>query len=347
MAGKIAALCLAAGLTLASGAGAAVATTEAQDIARARRLAGAEFADSMFLCVDNMRIVRAMREGSGRWLPPTRAFDNLFYVGNGFVGAWVLETSAGLILFDANQSEAEVREHLEPGLRALGLAPDDIRYVIVTHGHWDHYGGAKYLQERYGARIGLSAADWDLLARVPVGGPERAPLFGADTADRPPPRRDLVVADGQRLTLGDTTVTLYVTPGHTPGTLSALVPARERGRTHMLSLLGGTAFPPTREPTATMAGLDAFKRSVVRLAALSRRAHADGLLNTHVFVDGSDRRLALAARRRPGAANPFVLGEAAVQRYYAMFEACLDAAAKRPPRSQADQLKALRELGEH
>jgi metallo-beta-lactamase class B len=98
----------------------------------------------------------------------------------------VLGTSDGLILFDANQSETEVREQLEPGLRAIELDPADIEYAIIAHGHWDHYGGAKYLQERYATRVGLSAADGDMLDRAPPGGPERAPIFGADRADRPP-----------------------------------------------------------------------------------------------------------------------------------------------------------------
>jgi metallo-beta-lactamase class B len=345
MARRLARLCLAAGLLAATGAVAADTATEAQDVARARQLAGTQFADSMFLCENNMRIVQAMREGSGHWLPPTRAFDNLYYVGNGFVGTWVVKTSDGLILFDALQSEAEARDHLVPALRRLGLDPAAIKYALITHGHWDHYGGAKYLQEHYGTRIGLSAADWDMLDRLPPGGPERAPMFGPDKADRPPPKRDMVIADGQLLTLGDTTLTLYVTPGHTPGTLSALIPAKEGGRLHMLSLLGGTAFPPTREPTATMAGLDAFKVSVHRLAGLSAQAHAEGLLNTHIFVDGSDKRLALAEQRAAGSPNPFLLGEDAVGRYYAMFEACLDAAAKRPPVSQEERLRAMSQLG--
>jgi hypothetical protein len=94
-----------------------------------------------------------------------------------------------------------------------------------------------------------------------------------------------------------------------------------------------------------MAGLDAFKASVNRLAALSAQAHAEGLLNTHIFVDGSDKRLALAGQRASGAPNPFLLGEDAVQRYYGMFEACLDAAAKRPPMSQEERLKAMSQPG--
>ena len=44
------------------------------------------------------------------------------------------------------------------------------------------------------------------------------------------PARDMIASDGHTLTLGDTTVTIYITPGHTPGTLSVLVPVRENGR---------------------------------------------------------------------------------------------------------------------
>lgn len=314
-------------LSLASAAPPASVESE---VAAARRLAGKDFADSLFLCEPGNTRIADMLANGPPWLPPTRAFDNLWYIGNAFVGAWVLKTSEGLILFDANQSEAEVREHLEPGLRSLGLDPADIRYAIITHGHWDHYGGSRYLQERYGTRVGLSAADWDLLDRSPPGSLARAPYFGADRADRPPPRRDLVVADGQKLKLGDTEVTLLVTPGHTPGTLSALIPVREGGKSYVLSLLGGTAFPRKLEPDEQMGGLLAFEQSVKRLAELSRKAGAVGLINTHIFVDGSDKRLAHALARKPREPNPFVLGTDKVVRYYGMFQACLRAAEQRP-----------------
>ena len=84
--------------------------------------------------------------------------------------------------------------------------------MLVSHGHLDHVGGAKLLQERFGARVLLTAADWDLLER-----------------DNPPwkPRRDMEIADGQKLTLGDTTLTMYFTPGHTNGTVSTLIPLRD------------------------------------------------------------------------------------------------------------------------
>lgn len=310
--------------------GAAAPRTVEGEVAEARRLAGSDFAGSLFLCEANNPKIADMLARGPSWLPPAKAFDNLWYIGNDFVGVWVLDTGAGLVLFDALQSEAEVRDQLEPGLKALGFAPGDIRYVVVTHGHWDHYGGAKYLQDTYGTRIALSAADWDMLARSPPGSIIRAPYFGADQADRVPPRRDVVVTDGQKLRVGNSEITLLVTPGHSHGTLSALIPVRDGRQRHVLSLLGGTAFPRTLEPDETMGGLLAFERSVKRLSQVSRRAGADGLINTHIFADSGDKRLEAVAGRKPGAPHPMVLGAAKVTRYYALFQACLRAAQLRP-----------------
>src|ERR1700743_2751906 len=120
-----------------------------QHVQQARLLAGDQFQKSLFLCDSNglNTVVLAAVKGSEHWLQPTKVFDDFYYVGSEFVGAWILRTSAGLILFDSTGSTADARDHLVPGLQALGLDPTSIRYVIVTHGHWDHYGGAKYLQD--------------------------------------------------------------------------------------------------------------------------------------------------------------------------------------------------------
>jgi len=264
----------------------------------------------------------ALDHGSGQWLPPTRMFDNLFYVGDGFVGVLVVKTSAGLILFDSTTSAENAEHHLAPGLVALGLDPKTIRYVIVTHGHWDHFGGAAWLQAAYGARVGLSRADWDMIELGPADAP------GVSGHARP--KRDLVIEDGQSLTLGDTTIRLYVTPGHTPGAVSAIIPAREGGHTYPISLLGSVAFPPNLEPTATTGGLLAYERSVSRFAQISRDAGAQGFFNTHAFADGSLDRLARARHRAPGEPNPFLTGPDATARYYGLFDQCLKAAIARP-----------------
>src|ERR1044071_8326708 len=120
---------------------------------------------------------------------PVKVFDNLYFVGQSEYSAWAVTTSAGIIIIDTifdYSVEAEVAE----GLTKLGLDPKQIKYAIVSHGHGDHSGGAKYLQDTFNARIVLSAEDWNLLER----------------GTGPKPRRDIVATDGMKLTLGDTTL---------------------------------------------------------------------------------------------------------------------------------------------
>lgn len=323
------ALVLAASLT-ACGRTPAVPHTIVDHVAEARRLAGEDFADSMFLCDPKSTMIADMLAEGTPPIGPVWAFDDLAYIGNSFVGVWVLNTGDGLVLFDAGVGEADARDNIVPGIRKLGLDPADIKYVFVTHGHWDHYGGATYLKGQFGARIGLSAADWDLMETLEPGSLARAPYFGADQADRPPPVRDFVVTDGQVISLGGKDITLLITPGHSPGTLSALIPVQDGDQAHVMSLLGGTAFPRSLEPDGFMGGLRQFVGSVEKLSAASLEAGADGLINTHPFVDGSMANLQEIKSNGESEGNPFVIGKDMVSRYYAMFRSCLKAAELRP-----------------
>ena len=93
---------------------------------------------------------------------PAKVFDNMYYVGMTEYSSWAITTSQGIILIDAIY-DYSVEDEVVGGLKKLGLKPADIKYVLVSHGHLDHAGGAKYLQDKFGARILMSAADWDLL----------------------------------------------------------------------------------------------------------------------------------------------------------------------------------------
>src|SRR5437899_311560 len=120
---------------------------------------------------------------------PVKVFDNLYFVGQTEYSAWAVTTSAGIILVDTIY-DYSVEDEVVGGLRKLGLDPATIKYAIVSHGHGDHSGGAKYLQDHFGTRIILSADDWNLL----------------DRSNGTKPKRDMVATDGQKLTLGDTTI---------------------------------------------------------------------------------------------------------------------------------------------
>jgi metallo-beta-lactamase class B len=251
--------------------------------------------------------------------PPARVFDNLYWLGTTFVGAWAVTTSDGIILIDAMNTWREAQDLIEGGLRALGLDPANLKAVVVMHGHGDHYGGAKYLQEKFGPTVYMSAADWEFAPRwleewTQQTGPAGAAMFG------PIPERDAVMDDGQRLTLGDTTITFHLTPGHTPGCLSAVVPVTDGGVPHRIAFWGGTALPEDA------AAKHDYRRSVERFTQIVAEARADGIVTAHPFVDGTLDRIAQLARRRPGDPHPFVTGPDAVRRYMDVHLRCVQAA---------------------
>lgn len=289
----------------------------------ATRLAQKDLAESLFFCeADPWGKVRRQLKRIDEWFPPTRIFDNLSYIGNQFVGVYALETDDGLILFDSGTSLEEAEHHIAPGLRALGLDAKNIRYIVVTHGHWDHFGGALWFQQTYGTPVGLSATDWKMI---------EAQEGTAVLNGRPIPKHDREITDGQVLTYGKTSVSLYITPGHTPGTVSAIFPVSQGGKRHVASLLGSTALPDTIEPTAITGGLERYRDSIDRFAKLSRAAGADILLNTHLFAFGGADRLARAhAAKNPGTrGTSFVIGPRRVGAFYGLMDQCMQAAEAR------------------
>jgi glyoxylase-like metal-dependent hydrolase (beta-lactamase superfamily II) len=162
------------------------------------------------------------------YAPPFKVFDNLYCLGTRQHSSWALQTSAGLILIDTNFAWATEPEIIQ-GLTSLGLNPRDLKYVVISHAHGDHDQGAAELQKRFGAKVVMGAPDWESTLQRPA------------SAAGGVPTRDLSVGpESTKLSLGDTTVEIVVTPGHTPGTLSYVFPVRDQGRVVMVAYSGGT-----------------------------------------------------------------------------------------------------------
>ncbi|MFJ8113636.1 MBL fold metallo-hydrolase [Streptomyces sp. NPDC096132] len=223
---------------------------------------------------------------------PLKIFDDVAVLSIGWVSATAILTSDGIILIDALTSPATAQQTLVPGLQALGLDPATIKYVVVCHGHGDHFGGAQYLADTYGARVMMAPADWDMLA---ANQPANAPT------------RDLDITDGQKLTLGNTTVTLHHTPGHTPGSVSPIFPAHWQGRAHRAMLWGGT-----NPPTAT-ADKETYLASAQTFASRMKRARVDVELSNHGFCDHGLARMEELRAAPDSADNPFVIGTSGAQ----------------------------------
>jgi metallo-beta-lactamase class B len=242
---------------------------------------------------------------------PVKVFDNLYFVGQTEYSAWAVTTSDGIIVVDALW-DYSVEDEVVNGLKKLGLDPAKIKYVLVSHGHIDHAGGAKLLQDRFGARVILSAADWDLLDR--------------NKQSWPKPKRDMVATDGQRLTLGDTTLTLYLTPGHTPGTISTLIPVKDSGKPHLVAEWGGTAFNFTITPDKPRKyWFETYINSAERFRDVVAKAGADVLIANHTNFDGSKTKLPALAKRKPGDPHPYVIGNESIKRYLTVAQECAKA----------------------
>src|ERR1700722_4152412 len=118
--------------------------------------------------------------------PPTKIFDQLYYLGMNSVASWAIATSAGIIQIDSLDNPEEAQRVIIGGYKKLGLDPAQMKYLVLTHGHNDHYGGAKYLQETYHPRLLMGAPDWDMIGKLH----DSRPGFG------PPPARDIDITDG-------------------------------------------------------------------------------------------------------------------------------------------------------
>jgi len=242
---------------------------------------------------------------------PQKVFDNLYFVGQTEYSAWAITTSQGIILLDAIY-DYSVEAEVDEGLRKLGLNPADIKYVIVSHGHLDHAGGAKHLQEKYGARLIMSAADYDLLD-------QQNPSWK--------PKRDMVATDGMKLTLGDFTMTLYLTPGHTLGTISTVFPVRDGNAKHVVATWGGTLFNFGR----IRPRLESYAQQAERFKEIVTKAGADVMLSNHTVYDGSKTKLPAMKARKAGEKHPYVIGTDGVRRYLTVVGECARAAVEIVP----------------
>jgi len=214
---------------------------------------------------------------------PFQIFDNLYYVGPQSASTYLIKTDKGLILIDPTYDYTA--ETVLGNIRKLGFNPTDIKYILVTHGHWDHTAGLKAIQKASDARVGMAAGDWDVYEHPPAAHPYEMIS------------RDLVYKEGDVLTLGNTTVHLHVTPGHTPGCLSMEYTVYDHGKPYEALTLGGTGFNFPAEWTKP------YIKSMKRMRALP---NIRVLLPDHPQVNDVLELGDKLKLRKPGEPNPFV-----------------------------------------
>lgn len=231
-----------------------------------------------------------------RWndrMAPFTILDNVHYVGTAGIGVFLVTTPEGHVLIDGALAQS-VPQILD-NIRTLGFEPKDVKYILNTHGHFDHAAGLAGLQRASGAKVIGSAADEPYLEAGRVDhGPTKDALF-------PPVRVDRTVGDGDTVRLGGTTLTAHLTPGHSPGCTSWGMTAKDSTGTprkvflHCSASLGGQSLVPPAYPGMA----DNYRASFAKVRAIQ----ADVFLANHDMFFGLHEK---RARQLAGERDAFV-----------------------------------------
>jgi metallo-beta-lactamase class B len=243
-----------------------------------------------------------------------RLFDNFYWIGNTGIGAWLITSDDGYILFDTMNSEADARDILIPAMKKLNLDPTKIKYLVFGHHHFDHTGGGAYIQRLTGAKAVMHRDDWDIYFRS-TGRGGRGNRGG--TPDETPARRmerDIDATDGMKITVGDVTGTIFTMTGHTPGSIGMVVPVKYQGRQHPILLV--TAGTDVNTRGDFIGGYEHIWDEAIKM-------RVENVMQSH-----PNTNMNLLARVKyvndsyPPAKNPLLYGAARTERYINIMRDC-------------------------
>lgn len=245
-----------------------------------------------------------MPKDLGKWLntpadqavEPWKPFDNVDYIGICWVSAWLIHTDDGSVLIDT--SYGPFQKQILENIKTTGTDLADIKYVLMTHGHFDHVGGAVALKPLLpNAQFVMTQKGWEeaVASSAKSQGGRRAWNMIEP---------EMVVADGDEITVGNNTFSVVETPGHTWGTASYMYDVQDGDDTYRAITIGGLGLNAIEGPSQ----VEAYINSVDRVRAL---VEADDQpikvhLTTHGFSAGMDENRQKLAERKAGEPNVFV-----------------------------------------
>jgi metallo-beta-lactamase class B len=231
---------------------------------------------------------------------PRKIIGNVYYVGSNLISSFLIVTPAGHVLIDTGYRE--MLPQVEANIEKLGFKPGDVKILLNTQAHVDHCGGFAEFKRQTGATIVFSKRDGEMAAQG--GGRDYANVGAFANRDErayEPVEADRIIADGEKVELGGTSLTANLTPGHTKGCTSWSMAAEENGRQYDVLFLCGLTVSPYK-----LTNNDAYpnivedaRHSLQRL----RGMHVDVLLAAHGFWFDLEGK---AARQIAGAPNPFI-----------------------------------------
>jgi len=236
-------------------------------------------------------------------IPLTQIFDNVWAIGNHYVVQYMVKMPDGVVAVDSGNSATEFSKFNYPALLSLGVSPSyPLKAIFLTHGHGDHDGGAQWALDNLGARSYIGSADNTLGAPA---GKSYQPNF-IDSND----------LSMRETSIGGKTFWILPTPGHTPGSTSAVLEVQDWGQTKRVLINGGQSM------TNSIPQVAQYLDSIERTYAMADVLAVDGVMTPHIYWDGEGEKLDQI--NATGRTNPSqnIYGHESVMRQLAVAREC-------------------------
>lgn len=232
-------------------------------------------------------------------MAPFRIFGSLYFVGNADVGSYLIDTGDGLVLIDT--AYPTTRALLVQSIWEAGFNPGDIRYILHTHGHFDHFGGTGLIVSLSGAKTFLGAPDAEMFRRRP----EMALVSDARYTYLELFAPDVELRDGDIVSLGNTRIRAISTPGHTMGVMTYIFDVTDGKETHTAGLYGGIGVNTLCRDFIEKYGNAEYRDFYLDSLEKVRGEKVDILLGNHTGQNRTKEKFA-EMRANPAGKNPFI-----------------------------------------
>lgn len=236
-----------------------------------------------------------------RYVHPFQLFGNVWYVGDSWVCVHLIDTGDGLLLIDSGNCGAAAM--LVNAIWEAGFNPADVRWIIHSHGHVDHFGAANFFKRMFGTRLYLGEPDARMFREQPEISVVQESRNDADFLFTP----DYEIREGDVLTFGNTTMTFYLVPGHTEGCIACFFDAYNGDEVRRCGYYGGFGFNTLQKDYLIGIGDTAFgmRQAYLQSLAKVRDQRVEIFLGNHCVNNDT-----LGRRQRqlddPEGPNPFI-----------------------------------------
>ena len=246
-------------------------------------------------------LAKYWKNQEARYVHPFRIFGNVWYVGDDWVCVHLIDTGDGLLLIDCGNTGATAM--LVNAIWEAGFNPADVKWLVLSHGHLDHIGGAAFFRNMFGTKIYLGAPD----AKMYREHPELSFIQDAGNVSEALVMPDVEINDGDVIRFGNTDVRFYLSPGHTMGVISCFFDAHEGEKTVRCGYYGGFGFNTLQKDYLIEIGDPEYKTREIYLQSLAkvRNQKVELFLGNHCINNDT-----LGRRQKqlenPDGPNPFL-----------------------------------------